>query len=388
MKKIKIKIGDLFKKLNISTVDKVVERNSIYIKTPSGELTKIRGFIKKSPKDIYEYEFSNGISIKCSSEHLFQENGTTKKAKDCKVIDTINESITKTNSTFIKKDYVYDISIDNPHLYITPNGVIHHNTSIVNSIIKEMDADVLWINGSGDNGINIIRNKVTDFVSSVSLDDSPKLVVIDEADGLTPEAQKILRGKIEEFSKDSTFILTCNYKEQLIEPLRNRFIHFDFDNLYNQNKKDVATQIFERLQFILENEGVEFNKADLGPVVSNMYPSVRKMVLVLQQSIDDNKLNLDVSMINLSGKFTTILEGIKAKDFVNVRKQLQDLDDPGSLYTYVFKNLDEWFKQDSIPQVVLQCAKYQDMHSLARDKAICAAAFAVEMMMAQPPAFL
>jgi hypothetical protein len=112
-----------------------------------------------------------------------------------------------------------------------------------------------------------------------------------------------------------------------------------------------------------------------------MYPSVRKMVLTLQQSNEDGILKLNESMINLGTKFSSILNGIKDKDFINVRKQLQDLDDPGSLYTFVFKNLDEWFTDDSIPQVVLQCARYQDMHANARDKAICSAAFAVELMM-------
>jgi len=203
---------------------------------------------------------------------------------------------------------------------------------------------------------------------------------VSNCDGLTKDAQKILRGLIEEFSKNSTFILTCNYKEQLIEPLRNRFIHFDFDSLYNQNKKDIGLQIFNRLSFILDNENVEYEKKDLQPVVSNMYPSVRKMVLVLQQSIDDNKLNLDENMINLNTRFSEIMVFIKDKKFVDVRRRLQDLDDPGSLYTYIFKHLDEWFKQPSQPQVVLLCAKYQDMHENSRDKGICAAAFAVELM--------
>jgi len=275
-----------------------------------------------------------------------------------------------------------------PHILLSSTNPGLGKTSLVNAIVKELDADVKWINGSQDRGISTFRDNVREFITSVSIDDSPKLVVIDEADGLTPEAQKILRGLIEEFSKNSTFILTCNYKEQLIEPLRNRFIHFDFDNLYNQNKKEIGLQIFQRLQFILDNEGVEYDKSMLSPVVSNMYPSVRKMVLVLQQSIDDGKLNLNESMINLGTKFSAILEGIKNNDFVNVRKQLQDLDDPGSLYTFVFKNLDEWFAEDSIPQVVLQCAKYQDMHANARDKAICSAAFAVELMMTPTVQFL
>lgn len=275
-----------------------------------------------------------------------------------------------------------------PHILLSSTNPGLGKTSITNAIIKELDADVKWINGSQDRGIDTFRGAVREFITSVSIDDSPKIVVIDEADGLSTDAQKILRGLIEEFSKNSTFILTCNYKEQLIEPLRNRFIHFDFDNLYNQNKKEIGLQIFNRLQFILDNEGVEYDKAALSPVVSNMYPSVRKMVLVLQQSIDDGVLNLNESMINLGGKYTAILDGIKLKEFTDVRKLLQDLDDPGSLYTYVFKNLDTWFTGESIPQVVLYCAKYQDMHANARDKAICSAAFAVELMMAPGIDFL
>jgi len=267
-----------------------------------------------------------------------------------------------------------------PHILLSSTNPGLGKTSITNAIIKELDADVKWINGSQDRGIDTFKVSVKEFITSVSIDDSPKIVVIDEADGLTKDAQKILRGLIEEFSKNSTFILTCNYKEQLIEPLRNRFIHFDFDNLYNQNKKEVGLQIFNRLGFILDNEGVEYEKSDLSPVVSNMYPSVRKMVLVLQQSIDDGKLNLNESMINLNTKFGEILEFIKNKQFIEVRKRLQDLDEPASLYTYIFKNLDEWFVPQSQPQVVLLCAKYQDMNENARDKAITSAAFAVEVM--------
>jgi len=381
VKKIKIKIGDLFEKLNISDIDKLVKKDNIFIKTPSGELVEIKGFIKKSPKDIYEYEFSNGIKIKCSDEHLFQEKGITKKARDCEFIDTINESIAKLKSTFLKKDYVFDISIDTPHLYVTPNGVIHHNTSVTNAIIKDLDADVKWINGSQDRGISTFRDEVKDFISSVSIDDSPKIVVIDEGDGLTNDAQKQLRGLIEEFSQHSTFIMTCNYKEKIIEPLRNRLIHFDFDALYNQNKKEIGLQIFNRLQFILNNEQVQFNPKDLTPIVQNMYPSVRKMVLSLQQSVQDGKLEVDENSINAATRYTEILNLIKAKNFGEVRKKLQNIDDPASLYTYVFKHIDEWFKEDSHPTVIIITAKYQDMDSRARDKVINSAAFCVELMM-------
>lgn len=180
MQKINIKIGDLFKKLDIDAIDKLINVKGIYIRTPSGELTPVLGLIKKSPKDIYEYEFSNGVSIRCSDEHLIQHNSNTKKIGEASSIDTIEGEIKKVKTSFVKNDFVYDISITSPHLYVTPNGVIHHNTSIVHSIIKDLNADVKWINGSQDRGIDTFKVSVKEFITSVSIDDSPKIVVIDE----------------------------------------------------------------------------------------------------------------------------------------------------------------------------------------------------------------
>jgi replication factor C small subunit len=285
----------------------------------------------------------------------------------------ITEDYRRKFQDFIDKDRF-------PHLLLTSVMPGVGKTSSVHSLINDLGADVLWINGSQDRGIDTIKSKTKDFITSVSIDDSPKIVVIDESDGLTPEAQRILRGVIEEFSKHSTFIMTANYKEKLIEPLRNRFIHFDFDNIYSNNKKELGTQIFKRLQFVLDNENTTYENKDLQQIVTNMYPSVRKMVLTLQQSVQDNHLVINESIVNLNNKFTDILQFIKDKNFIELRKLLQTLDDPGSFYTFVYKNLDEWFKPNSQPHVVLLCAKYQDMHERARDKAINTAAFCVEIM--------
>ena len=208
-----------------------------------------------------------------------------------------------------------------------------------------------------------------------------KGIITSNCDGISADGQKNLRGLIEEFSQHSTFIMTCNYKEKIIEPLRNRFIHFDFDALYNQNKKEIGLQIFNRLQFILNNEQVQFNPKDLTPIVQNMYPSVRKMVLSLQQSVQDGKLTVDENSINTTTRYTEILNLIKQKNFGEVRKKLQNIDDPASLYTFVFKHIDEWFKEESHPNVIIITAKYADMDQRARDKVINAAAYCVELMM-------
>lgn len=267
-----------------------------------------------------------------------------------------------------------------PHLLLTSTNPGLGKTSITNAIIKDLDADVLWINGSQDRGIDVFRTRIRDFATSVSIDDSPKIIVIDEADGLSPDAQKGARGVLEEFSKHTTFIMTANYKEKIIEPLRNRFTHFDFDSIYAQNKKEMAIQIMDRLQFILNNEHIEYDRGSLGPVITNLYPSVRKMVLTLQQSISGNKLVLDSNMINLNTRFGEIMTLIRDKKFPEVKKNISILDDPSSIYTYVFKNIDLIFDIKSQPGIILLCARYQDMSENARDKMITATAFAIEIM--------
>jgi len=380
MKKIKIKIGDLFKKLKITEIDELVEYKGIFIKTPSGKLTEIKGFIKKSPKDIYKYNLSNNISVKCSDEHLFQENGVTKKAKECKFIDTINGKLKIISEEFIKKDYVYDISISNPHLYVTPNGIIHHNTSITNALIKDLAADVLWINGSQDRGIDTFRIRVRDFAISKGFDES-KIVVIDEADGLTADgAQKLLRGLIEEVSENASFIFTANYAEKLIEPLRNRLIEFNFDEIFAKNKKEIAKQMYLRAAWILNNEGVKFDTKILQRIIVELYPSFRKIVLFLQKNVKNGELVVNENDINILGKFEKIMNLVKEKNFVEMKKMANDFSNISSIYSFVFKNIDRFFQDKSQPAVILLTAKYQDMNYFARDKTITAAAYLVELM--------
>lgn len=253
-------------------------------------------------------------------------------------------------------------------------------TSLVNALIKDLDADVMWVNGSKDAGIDLMRGKLIDFGSSVGIDDSPKVVVIDEADGISNDGQKALRGVIEEFSNNVSFIFTANYKEKLIEPLRNRLVQFDFDELYVKNKKEIATLAYKRLIFILDNEGVNFDPKQLQLVVTNFTPSIREMIMVLQKHSTSGNLLLDDNILSVSAQHREILKFMAGRDFPNVRKAMQALSDPASLYTYMFNNLDDWFDAKSMPQAILIIAKYQEMTATARDKVIPTTAMAVEMM--------
>jgi len=244
MKKIKIKIGDLFNKLDIKQIDIVKQINGIYVKTPAGNLTEVKGFIKKSPKKIFKYDFTNNISIKCSDEHLFLNDGKATHAKKCNKIDTINGQVDKVSEEYVCTDNVYDICIDDPHLYITPNGVIHHNTSLVTAIIKELDADVKWLNGSQDRGIDTFKVSVKEFITSVSIDDSPKIVVIDEC---LEENEEIMISDSETMKLKDMVIgetyecMSFNKETSLIEKDTCEVISFKDDEVYEIETEDGRT---------------------------------------------------------------------------------------------------------------------------------------------------
>lgn len=277
------------------------------------------------------------------------------------------------------KSYVTDRRTPNMLFSSTNPGL--GKTSLVNALVKDLDADIMWVNGSKDAGIDLMRGKLIDFGSSVGIDDSPKIVVIDEADGISAEGQKALRGVIEEFSSNVSFILTANYKEKIIEPLRNRLLRFDFDDIYIKNKKEVATQAYHRLIYILERENVKFEPKQLQVVITNFTPSIREMVMILQQHSTNGVLELSDDILSIALQHKTIMKSMAEKKFPDVRKGIQALSDPASIYTYMFNHLDDWFENKGMGQAILIIAKYQEMSSSARDKVIPATAMAVEIML-------
>ncbi len=252
-------------------------------------------------------------------------------------------------------------------------------TSLVTAITKELDADVMWVNGSKDANMEFMRGRLITFGSSVGVDDSAKIVVIDEADGIDEKGQKALRGIIEEFAGNVSFIFTANYIDKLITPLQNRLTIYDFNDIYNKNKKEIGTLIYKRLQFILNNEGVEYDPKQVQPVVTNFYPSTRQMTKHIQQHSIDGKLDITESILAVSVQHKSIMEAFIESNYSSSRKAIADLADPGSLYTFIFNNLEEYFVEDSIPYAIVIVAKYQEMHNSARDKIIPAAAMMVEM---------
>jgi DNA polymerase III delta prime subunit len=240
-----------------------------------------------------------------------------------------------------------------PNLGFFSNNPGTGKSSIAKSILKDLDADFLFINASKENGIDLVRNKIYIFASNVSFEGRPKIVVLDEADGCSTDLQKGFRAFIEEFSQNCRFILTGNYSNKIIEPILNRLIVFDFDVLFNKHSKEIAKQIFDRLCFILDNEKVEYEKDALKPLITTLYPSIRRMINILQESVTDHKLVLNTSLIEAQTKFQNLLDEIKNKRFDKCRALISEINSPTAFYNFVYKNMDKYFMLESLPHVVI-----------------------------------
>jgi len=253
-------------------------------------------------------------------------------------------------------------------------------SSFLNVLIKELQTDTQWINGSKENGIDAMRMKIGNFATSMSVTGKIKLICMDEADYLTLPAQSTLRSDIEQFSKNARFVFTGNYPDKLIKPLLDRLQIYNLDDIYQNNKAELGLQIVNRLKYILEMEKVEYKQEDVLKIVKTLYPSTRNMIQYLQQNTVNNKLVVS-SIASPDSVYTNLLNEIKSKNFKKVRPMINDILIPDNFYTYVWKNMDKIFPMESQPAVIVLLADYQDMSQRAKNKHIPLAALVTKMML-------
>jgi replication factor C small subunit len=280
------------------------------------------------------------------------------------------------------KEYIKENMLPNMLLVSSVPGL--GKTTVCKCIIKETQPSIKWINASQDNNVSTIRNEIVGFASTISAEGKKKLIILDEADNLTTSssgsagAQDILRGVIEQFSNNTRFILTANYKDRFITPLLSRLKIYDFDEIFMTHKKELAKEMYKRLIFICENEGVEYQKEDLQEIIKINYPSVRNMTVMLQQNIFDNKLVLKNKKVETI--FTDILDATLKKDFNEMRKLTLEASNPSSFYTWFWKMPFENLPAKIKPEITLKLAQYQELDRNARNKSITLAAFLTEIM--------
>ena len=254
-------------------------------------------------------------------------------------------------------------SNDIPHLLLC-GGAGTGKTTAAKLIVNNINCDSLYINCSDENGIDTIRDKVKSFASAASFKPQ-KVVVMDEADFLTINAQAALRNVIETFSLNTRFIFTCNYVERIIDPIQSRTVVFE---LTPPSMQDVAFKCVE----ILDLEEITYTKADIVRIVKQTYPDIRKSLNLLQSSIKNGELQQSRDVINLkqtSDKIIELLSLHKIGDFNTIRQIVADsnIRDYNELYRVLFERSDE-YSNSAISTLVI--ADYQYKSLMAPDKEI------------------
>jgi DNA polymerase III delta prime subunit len=271
-------------------------------------------------------------------------------------------------STYIGNEHlkdkveVYLESGDVPHLLLYGKAGTG-KTTLAKIITKNIDCDYLYINASDENNIDTVRNKMKTFASSVGFRDL-KVVILDEADYLTPNAQAALRNLMETFSKHCRFILTCNYVERIIDPIQSRCQSF---KVVPPSKKEVA----EHIVSILDKESCLYKLNDVALIVNAGYPDIRRVINSAQRQIVDGKLKIDVSSVIQSDYKIQLVEMLtNGAKFNDIRQLIADnsVGDYSELYRMLYDEVEK-YSGNLTAECILEIAKgqYQDVNVVDKE---------------------
>ena len=240
-------------------------------------------------------------------------------------------------------------------------------TSLAKLVVGQLGADHLYINASDERGIDTIRDKIIPFASSIGFN-GLKVVILDESDYLTAQAQATLRNVMESFSASCRFILTCNYLDRIISPLQSRCMAF---GITPPSKKEVGQHVLQ----ICESEGINYTKEDLGQIILTHYPDIRKILNTLQGSLKNNELVLDSKSLTNTDFENKVVEGLRNKIKINDIRQI--IADSGatqfeSLFRCLYDNVEEY--TTNVGDAIIIIAQYQYEYTFVVDKEICVTA--------------
>lgn len=255
-------------------------------------------------------------------------------------------------------------------------------TTVAKALCNELGLDWIIINGSEEGNIETLRGKIKQFASTVSLQGGYKVVILDEADYLNPQStQPALRGFIEEFSNNCRFILTCNFKNRVIEPLHSRCGVYEF-NTSKKQMAGLAGQFMSRLGDILNKEGITYEEKDAAEIILKHAPDWRRILNEAQRSGVTGHLVTGNRMGSDAGQFTDLLTNLKAKDFKKMRSWVvNNIDvDASAIFRGIYDAMNDKVAPQSIPQLVLILADYQYKNAFVADHELNVVACMTEIM--------
>ena len=301
---------------------------------------------------------------------LWVEKYRPKTIEDCILPDRLKKPF---------QEYVEKQEI--PNLMLTGSAGVG-KTTVAKAMCDEIGINHLYINASENRGIDMLRTTIRGYASTVSLTGGKKVIILDEADYMTPDAQAAMRGAIEEFSKNCTFIFTCNFKSKLIDALHSRCSVIDFA-LKNGETAKMATQFLKRMENVLTQESITYDKAVLAKIIEKYFPDYRRTLNELQRYSSSGVLDAGiVAQLTDVRKISELVKFLKEKNFGDMRKWCVSNSDiePARIYRKVYDSLYEYFKPESIPQAVVIISKYQYQSAFVADQEINLVACLTELM--------
>ena len=280
------------------------------------------------------------------------------------------------NEHLRSKVKVYIESGDLPHLLLYGRAGTG-KTTLSKLLVNNIDCDYLYINASDENSVDVVREKVKNFASTLGFADM-KVIILDECDYITPNAQAALRNLMETFSKSCRFILTCNYVERIIDPIQSRCQSFQ---IIPPDRKQVAMH----LSNILQQEKVDTKVDDIVTIVNGGYPDIRRVINASQRQVVDGKLVIDEGMTIQNDYKLKVLDILKTQDkknsFKNIRQLLADskVTDFSDLFRLLFDTVDDWGR-GHVAECILVLAQYQQSDAVVVDKEINIMAMFIELI--------
>ena len=248
-----------------------------------------------------------------------------------------------------------------PNLGLWSNAPGLGKSSLANALMHAYDGDALWLNTSMHRGIDVVRNRVSRFVKTPSVDGRPKLVILDECDNLTPDAQAAFRGFIDEYSTCARFIFTGNYRHKVIQPLQDRLENYDFADF---SREEMIPQVIKRASFILEQEGKTYDMEDVETLVNECFPSVRTVVGALQRMTSTGHFVLNLEQ--LKDDQEKVFDLLMSRNFNSLYEYVNSLNSFDTMYSYLFDFLDTRFIERG--RISIALAHYAELDTKVRDK--------------------